>query len=807
MLGFVSPPVNCHNQKFSRDVLNIVLSFCPQRFLEKENVPNVKRFTSFGSAILVCRLWYHSVDRTLHLVGKTFYFLPNTEEVSANQFLHGSTTRSVSAIEAHVDWLPFLNSYIWESQPVTIPTCLFPKLQGLKCVRGLRLTEKSLDSVILLLQSCSETLESLTLEFHPRVLIDGGALNQSIAGCTKLRCLRLLLRQSKESEEVMQTTFARLPLIQLELINCVTDTLFNCNDVSGSRSLEKIALTQTALSTEEFQACEFGHLPHLTHLTLKNEAYLMPWLKLDSVSSLATSQTLENLYMENARNLTNNGITGLENIPTLKVVSFIRNERLNNVNSLSLSRSITTLNLSCCPVTNEGICELHHIPTLESLNLDSTRVSVLSSLSQCISLKTLIATRLPGVFDESLLGLHELPCLTYLSLGGCSSVRSVHNLSQCPRLRKLDLTRTAITSLGIQNLRNVQTLEDVVFASCLFLTSIESLQFCSQLQRVVCTGSKVQKVIGNFPNLHTLLMDECKDLTTLCTTSILSALKHFTLTDARCMTTAEFDAIAVCMPNIEILRMTGCGGIENYAGLAACTKLRILELSDSNNKLLDSFGFCVGSLDSLTCLEMMLCPALNTASLKTLLGPSFVMSISITCIDFSQSMNVNNDCLSLLGNMVPNLQVLNVTGCSQISSVRGLSPVKHNLQTLCICSTAFNGDGLELGFPPLEVLQSSDCARITDDSILIYVLCCINVRKLDISNTQVTKESIQRVVTSLARLEDLFLVGCPDAISVLKCFEACQTLRHVWVDRDVVEDFHNMSEDKPDVEHLLVGYS
>jgi hypothetical protein len=100
---------------------------------------------------------------------------------------------------------------------------------------------------------------------------------------------------------------------------------------------------------------------------------------------------------------------------------------------LTTSKSLKKLHMPFCrTLTDDGIRELEKIPTLEELDLSSTKVTGLSHLAASRSLRKILLHTCGGITDASILGLERIPTLEELALTE-TKVTRVTRLSSCPR--------------------------------------------------------------------------------------------------------------------------------------------------------------------------------------------------------------------------------------------------------------------------------------------------------------------------------------------------------------------------------------
>ncbi|GAB1609963.1 protein AMN1 homolog, partial [Argonauta hians] len=168
-------------------------------------------------------------------------------------------------------------------------------------------------------------------------------------------------------------------------------------------------------------------------------------------------------------------------------------------------RKLRKLDLSVCPVTEEGLTDLNICTKLEKLNLNSAHQqlrfssqSLIDLFQHCGSLQELNLCRCDNVSDATVVSLSECcPDLRVLNLKHCPRVSDVsmaalgHN---CRFLQGVDLSRNSITDAGIMALVAgdcCNTLEDMSLQNIELITktSVERiLEVCPRLKYINFSG-------------------------------------------------------------------------------------------------------------------------------------------------------------------------------------------------------------------------------------------------------------------------------------------------------------------------------
>eukprot|EP00759_Apiculatamorpha_spiralis_P011059 PhF_6_TR18535/c0_g1_i1/m.27066 len=287
------------SHRLLRDCLNHILLFCD---------------SSTTSVVhLVCRSWYHTVDRTV-CVGDTFYFLPT---IRANALPPPSRKFPSMWLEASLR-----DDTRWKfAQHVYLR-------QSIAC----DVMDPFLTSLIM---TTSTTLQKLDVTAC-QTLSDAG-----IRGLETISTLEDLVLSNTGVSDVSL--------------------------LSVSKSLRKLDVSACCKITNE-GIRGFENIPYLEELNFRQT-------KISDVTHLSGCKALRKLNVMNCKKLTNEGIRGLEAIPTLEDLN-ISLTTISDVTHLASSRALKTLGASYCQKLNEeGIRGLESIPTLTHLYLHKTSMA------------------------------------------------------------------------------------------------------------------------------------------------------------------------------------------------------------------------------------------------------------------------------------------------------------------------------------------------------------------------------------------------------------------------------------------------
>jgi hypothetical protein len=151
-------------------------------------------------------------------------------------------------------------------------------------------------------------------------------------------------------------------------------------------------------------------------------------------------------------------------------------ERTVDVSRLQSCRALKQLDLTGCNVADDGIRGLELIPTLEVLDLGSCeQITDVSCLRSCRALKTLVLS-FTNVTDAGMRSLELIPTLEVLNLEGCEQITDVSRLQSCRALKQLVLFYTNVTDVGIRGLELILTLEELNLSSCTKVHDLSALR-------------------------------------------------------------------------------------------------------------------------------------------------------------------------------------------------------------------------------------------------------------------------------------------------------------------------------------------
>jgi Leucine-rich repeat (LRR) protein len=289
------------------------------------------------------------------------------------------------------------------------------------------------------------------------------------------------------------TLTARGDITALEsIIHAAAPSLVDCRlhidrPVRGldSRSLSCLRRSTVLTFRESDNASLQGleEIPALRYLDLYGTS-------VDDVRSLAGCRALRELKLTSSL-VSDFGIIGLEQIPTLEVLNLAHCSQITTVTSLRHCTALRELILDRTSVTDAGIAGLECIGTLTKLSLANTKITSVSSLRHSPSLHELNIsnTRVTAAGTE---GLDEIGTLQCLVAGGYYNELDPATLRRCPSLREVDLSDSATTDAVLAALADLSTLETLSLSCCLQLRDASALARSVSLRELHLDGSAVR---------------------------------------------------------------------------------------------------------------------------------------------------------------------------------------------------------------------------------------------------------------------------------------------------------------------------
>lgn len=419
-----------------------------------------------------------------------------------------------------------------------------------------------------------------------------------------------------------------------------------------------------------------GRLPRLRALNID-----MTDMSHNGLQGLEQSRSLARLSIQMCRFLPNT-VTSLGSIPTLRMVDWSHSSASNTlVCGLSHSRSLRELHLMNCNRLSD-VSNLRDLPSLRLLDLSDTDIN-----------------------DSTVNALSHFPLLRLVDLSGCTHVTNVNALGQVSSLRHLNASMTMVTTEGLHGLANCHRLTQLMLNDCGRIEELRRVLVAPSLRRLCVVGGNLHGSAALSAPAHVL---QCSPLTVLdlsqnsglTTVAELACLPKLTYLDIS--STAVDDAALSGMLSaafsrypswpLRVLFLAKLRGIVNVHYLGQCPHLTTLKLSESN---MDDSGLeGLSRSRSLRQLEVRGCKSLRS------LGPLGRIPTLRTIV--AGGSNVTSE---------------GVAGLSEVGGGRGKGR-GCGLRCLRLFGCRNLTSFVALGrLPQLEVLQLSNCTKLTEASI------------------------------------------------------------------------------------------
>ncbi|EKF39143.1 hypothetical protein MOQ_000636 [Trypanosoma cruzi marinkellei] len=419
----------------------------------------------------------------------------------------------------------------------------------------------------------------------------------SLEGCRKIEGLQWLraLTQLRELDlgysSVTDDSLTALrfcpELVRLDLQWCGRITSLKCLVGALCDSLRELNLTETSVTDE-------GLVP------LKDFAAL-EWISLEGCGAVSDVNVLCNLTRlrevdVGRTRVTNGGVLSLSQCQALRAMRMRQCYRLTDASFLGALQQLEEVDLSDCPVTNEGIAALCGARSLRKLQLQSCHavsdVNFLGGLEHLMLLDLHHTT----VDEAGSVGLAQCPQLTTLIMHSVL----VHSLQHwnaalfLPRLKRLDLSTTKVTSDALSFLRMCPILETLSLRGCKNITHLDFLIIQTSSGVGVCgiaphdaephdtlvdiiAGKEKNPDDGPSPIENMTINDGAIKSTAAAPVVGRHRLRELTLSDTG-VTNDGLRALQYC-PGLERLRLAHCKNVTEVAVLRWLSQLKELDLS------------------------------------------------------------------------------------------------------------------------------------------------------------------------------------------------------------------------------------
>jgi len=375
-------------------------------------------------------------------------------------------------------------------------------------------------------------------------------------------------------------------LTALDLSGCGMATAKGLWVVSKLTNLVTLKLHQVKLTGDGLRAV--ASLPWLTDLDLS---------RYDRAVSCLTG--LISLSLSGDDDLTDEDLQATSSLCALRSLKIHRRSRVERLPVLSTFTVLTSLQLICEQLVDDGFRAISRCTTLTELSLYGCKKLNDSALREMSNLTALTSLQLCGCLSLGTQGLRavgQLRMLTSLGLRACVGVsdEALQSVSNCTALTWLDLCRcwNSVTDRGLQAVSN-----------CTALTWLD----LSQCDKMTDEGLRI--------------------LTNSCT-----ALTWLNLSREQAWST--YYEPGVCYGNCYLkpsqVTMEGLRAVSNLLALTS------LDLSGCNNVNAEGLRV-VSSLPALTSLDLSGCNNVNAEGLRA------VSMLALTSLDLSHCSNLTNE--------------------------------------------------------------------------------------------------------------------------------------------------------------------
>jgi Leucine-rich repeat (LRR) protein len=291
----------------------------------------------------------------------------------------------------------------------------------------------------------------------PRVT---GATLERLAGLSQVSELKL--SEAVISPRGLQS-LTKLPQLEfLAFSNCtLLDAASQLGALTELPNLQSLTFIDCGLSDDSLKAL-YG-APSLTILYLHE-----PGISEEGILAACRSNPALAINFGGQRSKTENYIPSAEELPNVTELTFTGPHTSNKtLVALRGARSLSTLRLDRCRVTDSGLRHLLSLPRLTRLELKGSTVNAtrLSELRQRPEFSDLARTDC-SVTDLGLEHISDLRALTHLTVVDCQLTdQGLESVGKLMNLTKLALSGDQISDAGVRALRSLQKLNTLYLKS------------------------------------------------------------------------------------------------------------------------------------------------------------------------------------------------------------------------------------------------------------------------------------------------------------------------------------------------------
>lgn len=378
----------------------------------------------------------------------------------------------------------------------------------------------------------------------------------STFGLSEIKKMAHLQVLKLEGENIDNATLERLsPLKSLTSLHLVKTNIENIEKIDSFKNLQSLKIYKNNFDGKGLE--KLAALKNLKHLDLS----LCTHITSENWQTLAFAESLQVLFLDqthfsdlkiisNLRNLvkldlsrcpiTDDGIKYLANLENLKQLrmNFCKDLSDLGLKEIALLDKLKTLKIRDCPkVTGKFFKDAKEFSCLQTLDIAHCDISddFFENLKIFQNLKKLLLDSCVNLTNVGFKKIANLKNLEVLGLSNTNiSSEGLEGIAALPNLRELDLHHSfRITDAGLKILARATTLQDLNLAETNItvegLLSLLPLDNLKKLSILRCSNIKNSKPIYFPKNLNTLFFSSCENVLSFKDVHFPDFLQHLTL--------------------------------------------------------------------------------------------------------------------------------------------------------------------------------------------------------------------------------------------------------------------------------------
>jgi Leucine-rich repeat (LRR) protein len=333
-----------------------------------------------------------------------------------------------------------------------------------------------------------------------------------LQGFTALTALSIFGQRGMDGAEFFGAIAHIRSLAHLHLpecrVNIDADALRRCEN------LRMLDLSESEM-VDDSVAAALVLIPTLEILVLR----CCPNLK--TIAKIANTADAESVNSDDSRARVPGSLTRID----------LSHTNTTDASALADCRELQDIALWSCPITDGTLVALARLPDLQKLRLNScTNIRNAGvALRHCSALRELFLTAI-ALQEADLRGLEEIGTLETLDLQG-TKVCNVDCLQRCPRLRSLNLQSTLMTNAALAAVARIATLECLFLGSCSQVDDPSALGDCPALRRLDLNFTRVVHVDGlaRIKTLTSVSLNYCTKLASVTALSRCKGLRELSI--------------------------------------------------------------------------------------------------------------------------------------------------------------------------------------------------------------------------------------------------------------------------------------